>query len=130
ASALLRGATRPPRVAIGAPAGGIHPHVCPATSSRRQTIRAAPNETAIAAIETAPAPRPVRRSGPTTASSRNETKGMARTRSGNATSTVTTLAPQEVEAVGLDRAPHAEDRNDDREPYGDPGGGDRDRDNG
>src|SRR5262249_36815060 len=66
-------------------------------------------------------------SGPTTASSRNETKGMARTRSGNATSTVTTLAPQEVEAVRLHRAPPAEDRNDDREPYRDVGARDRAR---
>src|SRR5206468_2056138 len=125
--ALLSGSTRTPTVAIGPPSAGIHPHVRSATNSRAQTARAAPNEIAIAAIETRPAPRPVRRSGPTIASSRNAPKGSARTSSGSPTSRVTALSPEQVEAVRLDRPPHAEDCDHDREPHGDFRDGDGDR---
>src|SRR5438093_1555241 len=96
----------------------------------QNAFTAAANEIAIAAIDTSPAGRPVRRSGPTTASSRNAAKGSARTRSGSATSGVTALPPQQVEAVRLDRPPHAEDHDDDCESHGDLGDGDGDREQG
>src|SRR5437763_1119172 len=47
--------------------------------------------------------------------------------SGSPTSRVTALSPEQVEAVRLDRPPHAEDCDHDREPHGDFRDGDGDR---
>src|ERR1700741_2716732 len=113
--ALLIGSTMTPTVAIGPPSAGIHPQVCSPMKPLCQTITAATNETAIAAIESAPAPRPVRRIGGTIARIRNATNGIAGTRRGSRRLRSTRLSPQEVEAVGVDRPPDAEDRDDDRE---------------
>src|SRR5262249_62092898 len=94
------GPPRTPTGALGPPSAGIQPQVRAATMPRPRTTSAATKETAIAAIETTPAPRPVRRSDPTTASSTNETNGIASTRSGRSTSAVTALAPEQGEAGG------------------------------
>src|SRR6266850_574321 len=128
--ALLSGSTRRPTVAIGPPSAGIHAHVVSPTNPSTQTVSAPANAIAIAPIDTRPARGPLRRSGPTTASKRKAAKGIPRTRSGSQALEDTALAPQQVEAVRLDRPPDAEDRDDDRQPDGDLGDRDRDREEG
>src|SRR5436309_505076 len=80
-----------------------------------------------AAIETAPAAPPARRSGATTARRTKLANGRPRTRTGSQTSASITSAPEQVEAVGLHRPPHTEDHDDDRQPQRDLGDRDRDR---
>src|SRR5438309_1747259 len=128
--ALLSGSTRRPTVAIGPPSAGIHAHVVSATKPSTQTVSAPANATAIEAIDTRPAPEPLRRSGATTASRRKAAKGIPRTRSGSQALASTALPPQQVEAVRLDGSPDAEDRDDDRQPDGDLGDRDGDREEG
>src|SRR2546422_4396331 len=76
--ALLSGSTRRPTVAIGPPSAGIHAHVVSLTKPSVQTVRAAPNASAIAPIDTRPARGPTRRSGATTARRTKATKGSPR----------------------------------------------------
>src|SRR5882672_3509654 len=125
--ALLSGSTRRPTVAIGPPSAGIHAHVVSATKAPRQTASAAANASSIAPIDTSAAREPARRSGATTASRTKATKGIPRTNSGSQTGESIALAPEQVEAVRLDRPPDPEDRDDDRQPDGDLGDRDGDR---
>src|SRR2546421_12351644 len=76
----------------------------------------------MAAMLTPAAALPRRRSGRTSARSRKDTNGSARTRSA--------LSTEEIETVGVDRAPHPEDDDDDGETDRDFGDGDRDREDG
>src|SRR5437867_9474560 len=124
--ALLSGSTRRPTVAIGPPSAGIHAHVVSLTKPSVQTVRAAPNASAIAPIDTRPARGPTRRSGATTARRTKATKGSPRTSSGSQTLGAIALATEQVEAVRLDGPANAEDRDDDRQPDRDLG--DRDGD--
>src|SRR3989442_11237398 len=125
--ALLSGSTRRPTVAIGPPSAGIHTHVVSPTKPSDQTVSAPPRATAIAPIDTRPARGPLRRSGVTTASKTKATKGIPRTESGSQTLASTALAPEQVEAVCLDRPPHSEDPDGDRQPAGNLGHRDGDR---
>ncbi len=81
--AFESGSSSTPTVAVGPSSAGIQAHVCTCASPfhTNQLKSAARKATAIAAIETAPAACPRRRSGTTTARSTNATKGRSTTRS-------------------------------------------------
>src|SRR6267142_758068 len=125
--AVLSESTRSPTEAIGPPSAGSHVHVASTTRPRVQTVTAAANASAIATIDTIPAGRPARRSGATTASRTKATNGSARTESGSQTLAPIGLATEQVEAVRLDGPADPADRDDDRQPDGDLGDRDGDR---
>src|SRR5207247_1296541 len=111
-----------PTVAIGPPSPGSHGMMSVPCVPSRQSRSAVTKATAIAITLTHPADTPRRRRGRTSARSRNAPNGSARTSSASAT--------EQVEPIGVDGAAHAEDHDDDGEPHGDLGHGDRDREEG
>src|SRR5688500_3499001 len=105
-----RRSTRRPTVAIGPPSPGSHgTRTLPRTPPSQVWI-AATNASPIATMPVHPAALPRRRSGRTSAISRNAASGSARTRSG--------LPTEEVEAIGVDGPAHAEDDDDEGEADG------------
>ena len=71
--------TRMPTVAIGPPSAGIHPHSASTRLPSANTRRARTKAVATARMLTIPAGRPERRSGRTSARTRNATNGSPRT---------------------------------------------------
>src|SRR2546427_6415634 len=125
--AFESGSTSRPTVAVGPSSPGIQLHVASLPSPSPHTTTATRNAATIAAIETAPAAPPARRSGATTARRTKLANGRPRTRTGSQTFASITSAPEQVEAVGLHPPPHTEDHDDDRPPHRDLGDRDRDR---
>src|SRR5438309_53138 len=126
-SCAFANSARNSNVPVGPSSAGIQLHVASLPSPSPHTSTATRNAGAIAAIETAPAAPPARRSGATTARRTKLANGRPRTRTGSQTFASITSAPEQVEAVGLHRPPHTEDHDDDRQPQRDLGDRDRDR---
>src|SRR5262245_15682821 len=100
---------------------GIHGHahsVKPPRVENHHPRIAHASDAAANSVETYAAGRPDRRSGATTASSRNAAAGSRTVASAMDPGSLIALSPQDVEMVGDGRPPHPEDQDDERQPEG------------